>query len=129
MKIPTNTVLPFAAWAAPRASIKGVPDVLTKSAQDVIQAAGASASCEWFTQPIDHSNPELGTWQQLYCVNPAKWGGPGSPVVLMTPGETPIWGSITPSRGYSFLDNTTMTGLYAQAIGAATVVIERKILI
>lgn len=126
MKIPTNTVLPFAAWAAPRASIKGVPDVLTKSAQDVIQAAGASASCEWFTQPIDHSNPELGTWQQLYCVNPAKWGGPGSPVVLMTPGETPIWGSITPSRGYSFLDNTTMTGLYAQAIGAATVVIEHR---
>ena len=47
-----------------------------------------------------------------------------SQVVLMTPGEVPIASAIN-SRGYTFLDNTTMTGMYAQAIGAATVVIER----
>ena len=45
----------------------------------------------------------------------------------MTPGGSSLYGAISANgRGYSFLDNTTMTGLYAQAIGAATVVVERK---
>jgi hypothetical protein len=46
----------------------------------------------------------------------------------MTPGEEPLIGSVSPGRGYTFVDNTTMPGLYAQALGAATVVLERKFL-
>ncbi|KAK4193206.1 putative serine peptidase [Podospora australis] len=127
MKVPAGTILPFASWIAPKAAIRGVPEVtLSESALSVIKAAGPSASCEWFTQPVDHNNAELGTWEQLYCVNPAQWQGPGSPVVIMTPGESGIYPSISANRGYTFLDNTTMPGLYAQAIGAATVVIEHR---
>lgn len=44
----------------------------------------------------------------------------------MTPGEVPIWRSVSSSLGYNYLENTTMSGMYAQAIGAATVVIERS---
>jgi hypothetical protein len=43
----------------------------------------------------------------------------------MTPGEVPIGRSISSGLGYTYLDNTTMPGMYAQALGAATVVIER----
>jgi hypothetical protein len=82
MKIPAGTVLPFASWIAPKATIKGIADVTNESALDVIRAAGAGASCQWFEQPIDHGNPKIGTWQQLYCVNPQWWEGPGSPVRL-----------------------------------------------
>ena len=83
MKLPTGTVLPFLAWSAPKATIRGEGDITTTSAQAVIRAAGAEASCSWFKQPLDHENPKLGSWQQLYCVNPSNWAGPGSPVGIL----------------------------------------------
>lgn len=43
----------------------------------------------------------------------------------MTPGEEEILGSVNTGFGYSFLSNTTMSGTYAQALGAAVVVAER----
>jgi hypothetical protein len=43
----------------------------------------------------------------------------------MTPGEEEILRSVNAGFGYSFLSNTTMTGTYAQALGAAVVVAER----
>jgi hypothetical protein len=43
----------------------------------------------------------------------------------MTPGENPITAAINSGRGYTYLDNTTMSGAYAQALGAAAVVVER----
>lgn len=39
-------------------------------------AAGAAT----FDQPIDHSNPSLGTFKQRYWYNTTYWKGPGSPV-------------------------------------------------
>jgi hypothetical protein len=80
MRIPAGAVLPLAPWIAPKAAIRGAQDITSESAQAVIRAAGASATCEWFPQPIDHKNASRGTWQQLYCVNPQWWAGPGSPV-------------------------------------------------
>ncbi|KAK4129134.1 hypothetical protein N657DRAFT_660587 [Parathielavia appendiculata] len=126
MKIPAGTVLPFAPWVAPKAALRGVQDITSESALAVIRAAGASATCEWFEQPIDHKNRSMGTWQQLYCVNPQWWVGPGSPVVLMTPGETPITTAINSARGYTYLSNTTLSGAYAEALGAAAVVVEHR---
>jgi hypothetical protein len=82
MKIPAGAALPLAPWIASKATLKGAPDITTASALSVIHAAGASSTCEWFKQPIDHKNASLGTWQQLYCVNPQWWAGPGSPVSL-----------------------------------------------
>lgn len=33
-----------------------------------------------FTQPIDHNDPSLGTFQMQYWYNATSWKGPGSPV-------------------------------------------------
>ncbi|SPQ18412.1 1ecd5953-aef9-4d56-9d1e-01720dce280a [Thermothielavioides terrestris] len=126
MKLSAGQVLPFAPWIAPRASVAGVQDVAAESAMSVIRAAGDAATCDWFNQPIDHKNASSHIWQQLYCVNPQWWAGPGSPVVLMTPGENPITSAVDSARGYTYLDNTTMTGALAQALGAAVVVLEHR---
>ncbi|KAL1861845.1 hypothetical protein VTK73DRAFT_6905 [Phialemonium thermophilum] len=73
-----------------------------------------------FQQLIDHSNPALGTFSQQYWYNTTYWDGPGSPVVLFTPGEV----DAAPYQAY--LTNRTMVGLYAQAIGAATILLEHR---
>jgi hypothetical protein len=81
MKIPTGALLPFGPWLAPKAALSGARDMTYASALSVIHAAGPAATCEWFKQPIDHNNVSLGTWSQLYCVNP-QWWTPGAPVKL-----------------------------------------------
>ncbi|KAB5554368.1 serine carboxypeptidase S28 [Coniochaeta sp. 2T2.1] len=73
-----------------------------------------------FKQLIDHSNPSLGTFDQWYWWNTTFWKGPGSPVVLFTPGEA----GAAPYGGY--LTNLTMIGQYAQEIGAATIIFEHR---
>ncbi|KAK0721033.1 serine carboxypeptidase S28 [Lasiosphaeris hirsuta] len=73
-----------------------------------------------FQQLIDHKNPSLGTFSQRYWWNTTYWTGPGSPVVLFTPGEVA-------ANGYTgFLTNRTLAGLFAQEIGGATIVIEHR---
>jgi hypothetical protein len=44
-----------------------------------------------FAQPIDHSNPQLGTFNQRFWYNATHWGGPGYPVkmLLKTPFDLP----------------------------------------
>jgi hypothetical protein len=37
-----------------------------------------------FTQPIDHNNPDLGTFEQWYMYDTTYYGGPGSPIVMFT---------------------------------------------
>ena len=73
-----------------------------------------------FQQLIDHDNPSLGTFSQQYWYNDEFYEGPGSPVVLFTPGEIA-------AAGYTkYLTNATITGAYAQAIGGAVVMIEHR---
>ncbi|KAF2501770.1 serine carboxypeptidase [Lophium mytilinum] len=73
-----------------------------------------------FTQYIDHDKPELGTFEQFYYYSNEHWKGPGSPVVLMTPGEVNV-------TGYnSYLTTNRTTGVIAEAIGAAVVIIEHR---
>ena len=45
-----------------------------------------------FAQYIDHQNPDLGTFEQFYYYGTEFWKGPGSPIILMTPGETNVTG-------------------------------------
>lgn len=74
-----------------------------------------------FMQPIDHSNPSLGTFPIRYWYNATYWKGPGSPIVLMTPGELP-------ADGYTgYLTDRTMPGLIAKAVGGAVVLVERTL--
>lgn len=73
-----------------------------------------------FSQLVDHSNPSLGTFDQFYYYSTEFWGGPGSPVILFTPGEINV-------TGYqSYLTTNRTTGVLAQKIGAATIVLEHR---
>ena len=81
------------------------------------QAAVPTAT---FTQLIDHDNPDLGTFEQLYYYSDEFWKGPGSPVVLFTPGEANVTGYET----YASTGRTT--GVIAKEIGAAVIVIEHR---
>ena len=73
-----------------------------------------------FEQLIDHSNPSLGTFSQWYMYDTTYWGGPGYPVVLFTPGE------VNASLYTNYLVTNRTTGVIAQEIGAATIVLEHR---
>ncbi|KAF7169373.1 hypothetical protein CNMCM6106_004298 [Aspergillus hiratsukae] len=73
-----------------------------------------------FEQYIDHNNPGLGTFPQRFWYNSEFWAGPGSPVVLFTPGEADA------SYYTGYLTNKTLVGLYAEEIGGAAIVLEHR---
>lgn len=73
-----------------------------------------------FEQLIDHNDPSLGTFSQFYFYDTTYWKGPGSPVILFTPGE------VNATRYYSYLTTNRTTGLLAERIGAATIVLEHR---
>ena len=73
-----------------------------------------------FEQLIDHTKPELGTFSQFYYYDTRYWKGPGSPVVLFTPGEVNV------TLYTNYLVNNRTTGVLAEKIGAATIVIEHR---
>ncbi|KAK6535704.1 hypothetical protein TWF694_002154 [Orbilia ellipsospora] len=108
-----------AAWAYPSQSAPNMYNRMMRPPNpdtgETIYSANAT-----FTQLIDHSNPDLGTFEQFYYYGTQYWKGPGSPVVFMTPGE----GNAT---GYdSYLHENRTTGLIAKEIGAAVVVVEHR---
>lgn len=79
-----------------------------------------SSSNTTFSQLIDHDNPDLGTFEQFYYYDTTYWKGPGSPVILFTPGEVN-------ATGYqSYLTTNRTTGVVAEEIGAATIVLEHR---
>lgn len=73
-----------------------------------------------FKQLIDHNNPDLGTFDQFYYYDATHWKGPGSPVILFTPGEVNV------TRYYSYLTTNRTTGVLAEKIGAAVIVLEHR---
>lgn len=73
-----------------------------------------------FDQLIDHSRPELGTFPQRFWWSTEFYDGPGSPVLLFTPGEVS-------AEGYDgYLTNRTLPGLFANATGAAGILLEHR---
>ncbi|OTB00961.1 hypothetical protein M426DRAFT_266744 [Hypoxylon sp. CI-4A] len=73
-----------------------------------------------FAQFIDHDNPDFGTFDQTYWYDATYWKGPGSPVVLFTPGETA-------ATGYaSYLTDRGLPGMIAKEVGGAVVIIEHR---
>ncbi|POS74116.1 serine carboxypeptidase S28 [Diaporthe helianthi] len=73
-----------------------------------------------FQQLLDHSDPSKGTFSQSYWWSTEYWQGPGSPVIFFTPGE------IAAAEYTGYLTNRTLTGLLAQELGAATVLVEHR---
>ncbi|KAK2023486.1 serine carboxypeptidase S28 [Colletotrichum zoysiae] len=73
-----------------------------------------------FEQPIDHNAPDAGTFQQRYWWNSTYWKGPGSPVVVFTPGEA----AGDDYTGY--LTDRAISGAIAKEIGAAVLVVEHR---
>ncbi|KAK8024583.1 serine carboxypeptidase S28 [Apiospora rasikravindrae] len=73
-----------------------------------------------FTQYIDHDNPDVGTFSQSFWYNATNWKGPGSPVVIMTPGEVA-------AAGYTgYLTEKALTGMYAKSVSGAVIILEHR---
>ncbi|KAH8588627.1 serine carboxypeptidase S28-domain-containing protein [Bisporella sp. PMI_857] len=74
----------------------------------------------FFDQLLDHNDPSKGTFKQQYWWNATTWAGSGSPVVFFTPGEI----AAAPYTGY--LTNRTITGVFAQELKGAVVMLEHR---
>ncbi|RYP74110.1 hypothetical protein DL771_003168 [Monosporascus sp. 5C6A] len=74
----------------------------------------------YFEQYIDHDYPEFGRFSQTYWYNATYWKGPGSPIILFTPGEVAAAGD----TGY--LTDATITGLIAREVGGAVLLVEHR---
>lgn len=74
-----------------------------------------------FDQLLDHSHPELGTFKQRYWYGTEFWKGPGSPIILTTPGEQS-------AEGFNKTYTTTqrLTGLFAKELGGAVMMLEHR---
>lgn len=106
-----TTCLSFAAAMVP--ATHPVPPAM----QAEIQVSNGTG---FFDQYIDHEHPELGTFKQKYWWSDEYFAGPGSPVVLFTPGETA-------AEGYEgYLTNRTLVGTIAQNVTGAVVMIEHR---
>jgi hypothetical protein len=110
MKLPFASAISVLAWvglaAGRRPGMLAPP--LDAGDEFAIQAAGASSTTgsAFFTQILDHDNPSKGTFQQKF-----------------TPGEIA-------AAGYgAYLTNVTLTGLLAQELNGAVVMIEREKLV
>ncbi|KAK5107466.1 hypothetical protein LTR62_001264 [Meristemomyces frigidus] len=73
-----------------------------------------------FTQLLDHNNPSAGTFQQWFMYDTTYYKGPGSPIILFTPGE------VNASAYTSYLTTSRTTGVLAEKVGAAVIVIEHR---
>ncbi|KAF7596990.1 hypothetical protein BBP40_011356 [Aspergillus hancockii] len=94
-----------------------VPPPVSRPVSTLSSTTGGQTT---FQQLLDHHDSSKGTFAQRYWWSTEYWGGPGSPVVLFTPGEAA-------ADGYEgYLTNNTLTGVYAQEIQAAVVLIEHR---
>ncbi|KAH8671712.1 serine carboxypeptidase S28 [Xylariales sp. PMI_506] len=73
-----------------------------------------------FTQPIDHNNPDKGYFSTAFWYNATNWKGPGSPIVVFTPGEE----AADLYTGY--LTERALTGMVAAAVDGAVLLIEHR---
>ena len=74
-----------------------------------------------FPQLLDHSNPSLGTFPQRYWYGTEFYRGPGSPIILLTPGEQSASGF-----NATFLSDQRLPGRFAKAVGGAVVILEHR---
>ncbi|KAI0106598.1 peptidase S28 [Hypoxylon sp. NC0597] len=107
------SLMPPAPYVPPD---KDINDLLAAIA-DPAQPETGTASFEQF---IDHRNPKLGKFNQTYWYNSTFWKGPGSPIILFTPGEV---GAI---NYLSFLTDVALPSLIAESVGGAILLVEHR---
>ncbi|KAI2775982.1 serine carboxypeptidase S28-domain-containing protein [Daldinia loculata] len=91
-------------------------DILAALADPGQSATGIA----YFEQYIDHNNPDFGVFNQTYWYNATFWKGPGSPVILFTPGEVAATGYV------SYMTDQALTGLIAKEVGGAVILVEHR---
>ncbi|KAG8976892.1 hypothetical protein FRC05_002829 [Tulasnella sp. 425] len=74
----------------------------------------------YFHQLIDHENPSLGTFKQRYFFSDQHYRGPGSPIVIGTPGEKSADGY------HADLTEGSIMSAMLENWGAAGVVLEHR---
>ncbi|TQV94337.1 serine peptidase [Cordyceps javanica] len=89
-------------------------------ADGVQKRADSPIHWAWFDQLLDHSKPELGTFKQLYYYNYEDYAGPGSPIIMNSPGEN----NATGWNGY--VTNSSLAGNFAKSVGGATILLEHR---
>ncbi|KAK7971471.1 hypothetical protein PG989_016487 [Apiospora arundinis] len=95
-------------------------ELADKEMTNLMDVADTLTGTGTFTQYIDHKNPDVGTFSQSYWYNATNWKGPGSPVVIMTPGEVA-------AAGYTgYLTEKALTGMYGKAVGGAVLILEHR---
>ncbi|TQS36050.1 hypothetical protein Golomagni_03509 [Golovinomyces magnicellulatus] len=97
-------------------------DEISDYSDVVAMLKGGKNGSSFFNQLLDHQDPGSGTFQMKYWWNAEFWGGPGSPVVLFTPGESAA-GDYT-----GYLTNHTLMGSFAKEIKGAVVMVERELI-
>ncbi|KAE8381307.1 serine carboxypeptidase S28-domain-containing protein [Aspergillus bertholletiae] len=117
---PLSVVTLLASWPLLGYAIHPPKPVPPPVSRPVSTRSSAVVGEATFDQLLDHHDSSKGTFSQRYWWSTEYWGGPGSPVVLFTPGEASADGY----QGY--LTNTTLTGRYAQEIQGAVILIEHR---
>lgn len=74
-----------------------------------------------FDQLLDHSHPELGTFKQRFWYGTEFWKGPGSPIILVNPGEQSAARFNT-----TYTTTQRLAGLFAKELGGAVVIMEHR---
>ncbi|KAI0157148.1 peptidase S28 [Hypoxylon sp. FL1284] len=87
----------------------------------ILEAGNGTVGWGTFDQLLDHSNPELGTFSQRYWYGAQYWKGPGSPIIFVNPGEQAADGF-----NVSYTTSQRLTGLMAQELGGAVVIMEHR---
>ena len=85
-----------------------------------VQKRSSSTGQGVFRQLIDHSKPCHGKFNQSFWWSDEYYAGPGSPVIFFTPGE------VAAAEYTGYLTNRTLTGLIAEAVGGAVVLMEHR---
>ncbi|KAK1589929.1 serine carboxypeptidase S28 [Colletotrichum navitas] len=117
MKVSLALLTCLTAAARAHFAIRPTPPPLKADDVDGLLSKRALGS---FEQLIDHNHPELGTFQQRYWWNSTFWKGPGSPIVLFTPGEQE-------AEAYTgYLTDRAISGAIAKEIGGAVVMVEHR---
>ncbi|KAK0643964.1 serine-type peptidase-like protein [Cercophora newfieldiana] len=74
-----------------------------------------------FDQLLDHAHPDLGTFKQRYWYGTEFWKGPGSPIIVTTPGEQSAEDFNT-----TYLGTKRLSGVFAKELGGAVIVLEHR---
>ncbi|KAF3071047.1 putative serine protease K12H4.7 [Daldinia childiae] len=87
----------------------------------ILAASNGTAGWGTFPQLLDHSNPDLGTFEQRYWYGTKYWKGPGSPIIFVNPGE-----QAADNFNVSYTTSQRLTGLLAEKLGGAVVILEHR---